>query len=549
MTASSRLWRRVVIAAGALALVLGVAAMVAWVAAGRPGLSQMRAAYLFRQATAATSETQRVSALGRVLELQPLHQQAMLQLAQHELNAGRLEAAFLRFQTIVEAHPAVAQGWLGLAQVRAAAGQPGAASLAADEAVAAGPELVPAHRLRATLCLQTQRNVCAEVAARALSALVPQDPVGASVLEQATSRLVGPAGAPPANAGSPADAAQWPGLLGPRMREFGQHLQRQQWDLAVQLANDAATRWPGTFLGEWLYGVTELSRGRLDEAEQRLQKALVLAPRSHRVLTNLTAVWARKNGPRVAGERLSDIVERDPGAVYAVSIAAQAFLQAREPALAEASLRKAVAASPRSVPAHASLARFLLELDQPDAALDALNTALASMPGQPVLELLRARVLLARGDRSGAQDDCRRVLAKRPDADEAAGLLVLLLLDASGDEGTRATARRQARDLAIRLERNAPIDATAREAIGRSRAAFQNDFDGARGWLSAARDAAPDEPRIRYHLATVLARLGRAPEAVTELRAALEHGQAFAEEADARRLLSSLGAGTTTSGK
>ena len=498
---------------------------------------------------AASSETERVAALARVLELQPSHEQAMLQLAQVELDARRLESAFLRFQTVVEAHPAAALGWLGLAQVRAAAGQLGAASLAADEAVAAAPALVPAHRLRATLCLQAQRNVCAEVAARTLGALVPQEPVGASVLAQATSRLAGPAGAPPANFGSPADAAQWPGLLGQRMREFGQHLQRQEWELAVNLANDAALRWPGTFLGDWLHGIVELSRGRLDEAEQRLQKALVLAPRSHRVLTNLTAVWARKNGPRAAGVRLLDIVERDPGAVYAVSIAAQAFLQAREPALAEASLRKAVAASPRSTPARTFLARYLLELDQPDAALETLDAALTSLPGQPALELLRARALIARGDRSAAQDVCRQVLAKRPDADEAAGLLVLLLLDASGDETTRATARRQANDLVVRLERNVPIDATAREAIGRTRAAFHNDFDGARGWLSAARNAAPDEPRIRYHLAAVLARLGRTPEAVNELRAALEHGQTFTEEADARRLLALLDSGSVTSGK
>ena len=49
------------------------------------------------------------------------------------------------------------------------------------------------------------------------------------------------------------------------------------------------------------------------------------------------------------------------------------------------------------------------------------------------------------------------------------------------------------------------------------------------------------EPRLGYHVAIILGRLGRKAEARAELEAALRSGRSFAEAGEARRLLRGLG--------
>ena len=54
--------------------------------------------------------------------------------------------------------------------------------------------------------------------------------------------------------------------------------------------------------------------------------------------------------------------------------------------------------------------------------------------------------------------------------------------------------------------------------------------------LREARLRAPDNPEIRYHLASALARFGRRVEARRELEPALREGFAFEGQAEAQRL-------------
>ena len=558
----TRRWIAAVAVAGSLAA-MALTAVVApeW-------LSEARAQWSYRSTLAATSAGERRASLQRTLRLMPAHRQARLQLAEDELGAGRYEAAFLQFLVLREAHPERPDGWFGLARIRAAAKQPREAAAAAERAIESAADAAAPHRLRAEMCLQLRRYRCASVEGLALSRLRPADAAGWIALAEATLALDGreaagrelerglAAGAEPeplrrmladTRGRSEGDAAplpdagqvaatlveQWPGQLGEQLHEFTQRLERQDWPGASRVAKAAAGAWGETFVADWLEGIVELAQGRFDAAERHFTAALSAAPGSHRVMTNLATVWSKRDGPRAAGQKLVGLAERDAGAGYALPIAAHAFLEASEPALAETALRKGIVLRPQSARAYRDLAEFQLELDQPDAALATVRAASAKFPHNLRLQLLGAQANRLLGDRQAAIDAYEQALAVRPDLNEATASLAMLVAEGHPDE----TARSRAMSLVRRLQRNAPEEPIAMDAIGWLRFSLGGEAGEGERWLRAARDASPDDPEIRFHLASVLAASGRARDAADELHHSLSSGQTFASESRARELL------------
>jgi predicted Zn-dependent protease len=93
------------------------------------------------------------------------------------------------------------------------------------------------------------------------------------------------------------------------------------------------------------------------------------------------------------------------------------------------------------------------------------------------------------------------------------------------------------------LQCDAPSDADVLGSMGAVLLDGGGDAAEARRWLEAARERAPDSPRIRYQLARAAARSGDRAGARGELEEALRSGVSFDEEPDARRLLRELAGG------
>jgi cellulose synthase operon protein C len=183
------------------------------------------------------------------------------------------------------------------------------------------------------------------------------------------------------------------------------------------------------------------------------------------------------------------------------------------------------------------MADFFLAVDRASDAIATCEQGLAKFPGNADLELLLARAALQLGDRERAIAAYENALAASPDSEIAAAQLARLLATARKDPASRSRALQLVRE----LEFDQPADADVLAAMGAVLLGAGGDATQARLWLEAARQAAPQEPGVRYQLALAYARSGETALARKELGEALSSGRAFAEESEARRLARELG--------
>jgi predicted Zn-dependent protease len=474
--------------------------------------------------------------LGSAVEDDPLHQGARRLLGELYLRGHQVERAFLELQSYTDAFPDDPEGWSDLAEVRLQASQPEQAEAALTSAVERAPERADLRLRRADLRSRIGHFHGAAVDAQAVVRHDPGTVAAATVLATARARLeagdCGPArGQPPG-----ADATAWPGGLGELMREFAAANRNRSAASTSALAARATQEYPGTMLGPWLEGVSSLTLGDLDRAERSFREALASSPRSHRPVTNLVALWSRQRGPGYAGDQLVRMVDRDPGFAYPLPIAAAAYLEDSQPTRAEATIRRMFRVLPASAVPFRDVARFLVQLDRASDAIATASEGLARFPADPDLLEEQARAYARLGDREGALRSWESALSARPDDDAAAAQLARVLIAARKD----AQGQRRALQLVRLLECDAPSDPDVLGAIGLVLLEAGNDAAGARRWLEAARDRAPDSPRLRFELALAYARVQDAAGARRELREAIRSGRPFDEEPEARRLLHEL---------
>jgi len=419
---------------------------------------------------------------------------------------GRYYGAYLDAQAAVDRDPTDAAGWVVLSQAAA--------------------------RLNgATAGVEAPR--------RGIAAVGP-DPALLKQLEQLRAGKSSESTARVQTGRNPADRTEeWPGNLGALARDIVLKMQRKDWEAARTLVHSARQTYPDTMVGPWLDGIVEFSQDHLELAEKHLLEALAVAPRSHRVITSLAGVWSAQRGPAYAGDQLVRTAERDPGFAYPLPIAALAFLEARQPARAEAAIRRAFDLLPGSAVPYRKLAEFYLELDRGSEALAICEEGLGRFPQDVGLQLQHARVSALLGDREAAIRSYEKVLSIRPDLYLAAGQLAKLLVAARKD----GVSQRRALQIVRQLESNAPSDPLVLGAMGWVYLKAAHKAKRARELLEAAAKDAPEELGVRFHLAVAYTRTGKTELARRELRAALESGRPFEEEPDARRLLREIGDG------
>jgi predicted Zn-dependent protease len=489
-----------------------------------------------------------------------------------ELRKGRLEHAFLEFQSLTELEPTNADGWLGLAEVRAQAAQPEEAEAALDEVLALAPTRPGVRTQRAELRYRLGRHQGAYLDAKEVVQADKKDVRAWLVLVRTAAQVKGMPEAVAAaeegitsTGGSPAlvqelaalraggakatpagprlreeaqdRAEKWPLALGALMRDLVNKMQHGDWASSEQLAASAASTYPGTLMGPWLEGVIELSRGRLEAAERHFLRTLEVSPRSHRALTNLVGVWWKAKGPRYAGDQLVALAEKDSGFEYPLPIAAHAYLEADQPPLAESTARLSFAAAKDSPLPYRDVASLYIELDRAGEAAAVCEEGLGRFPTDVELQVLKARASLLLGDREAAIRTYEEVLAKNGDQQGAAGALAPLLVESRTDEASHARALAIVRG----LELDGPLEPEVLGAMGRVYLEVAKDVPRARAYLEVAVRGAPGDPTLHYLLARALLP-DKSAQAVRELRAVLASGRTFPEEVEARRLLETLGA-------
>jgi tetratricopeptide (TPR) repeat protein len=542
---------------------------VALVRLGRTPLSRFLARRdLARASQLASRPDEAASALRSALRRDPRLGEARERLARLDLQRGHLEDAFLGFQSLAELEPDRPEGWRGLARVRLEAGQLEEALFALDRALEADPSATETRRERARLRdrvgqhlgalldarrlleadardvqtwvirIRSERAIRGEKAAveAAQGAIAQAGRERALIAELSPTAAPAPVAPPTLKEGFADRADRWPGTLGPLMRDVASNLRRRDWAAAAALASRARRDHPGSWLGPWLEGVVDQARGDLDAAETRLLEALALSPRSHRAVTNLVAVWSRRHDTLTGADRLVALVDADPGFEYPLPIAARTYLEADQPARAEATARRLLAAAPGSPRPYGDLATLYLELDRPSDALQICEQGLARFQDDPELLLREGRSKAALGDHQGAISAYDTLLARQPDHHLGAAELAILLVDVRGDAGSS----QRALALVHGLELDGPLEPEALGAIGRVSLKVSRDSARALHALELAVRGAPEDPSLRYYLG-LASKLGGKPElALSELRGALQLGRPFPEEAEARRLIHEL---------
>ncbi len=471
-----------------------------------------------------------LGAFDAALKLDPWQREARWQRVQLSIRQGRADIAFLHLTAYVEQFPEDARGWMELAQAMRAGGVSVDAEEIAGRAVDAAPVAIAPRLLRAELRLGNGRLSGAGSDIAAVLAQEPEQPQALRLQRQ--WRAAVEAGREEAAATRPPDRRRgqfWPSALGRHVSAVLAAMGQQQWDQAAGAAEDAARAYPGTMFGPWLQAVVALNQGQHAQAEALLLEALQLAPRSQRALTLLTQVWARWLGVTQAADRLLALVDRDPGHELPWTIAAQAFIEARQPSRALAEMRERLGLPGAGAIPYRRLVELQLQLDDPAAALARCREGLSRHPQDRELAGQLPALLARLGQDQAARAAYQDFLERWPDDHLAsAGYLQLLLESSPGDLD-------EARAVTERLARDYPSEALVLDAMARARLAL-GEVDAARELADAAVRSEPDNPSYIFRLASIRARLGDRAGALRAIDRALAAPGGFAERIDALQL-------------
>lgn len=485
------------------------------------------------------NDTERARAtLRELLRRLPMRREVRWQLIQLELADRRFEQAYLEVKAYSELFPDATEAWMLLANLMNGGGLLDEAEVAAANAVDSAPDAPEPRALRALIRLRRGRLFGARVDAEAILAKDPGNETQRALLARLETLQPAPPRTAHVHRGAPRERGElaeshamvWPGTLAVLRRDSDTAMHDKNWRGADEVAAKARQAYPGSVIGPWISGVSAMAQDNFTAAERYFDEALVAAPRSALIVKGLAQVWARDGGAVGAGDRLMALVRRDPGFAFARRHAANNYLNARRPDLAEDALRQGVS-DPGDVGAWRDLAAFYLGLDRAGDALNTCRDALAKYPHDLALQSLAAR-LTARSEPATAIAQYEQILEAQPDRTGDAVALANLLLDT-------AAGKPRALELMRQAVADAPTELEDIDGLGWA-LLRSGSTPAAIPWLEAASQAAPDRPDIRYHLAAAYAQAGRKKEALAHLDFALKSGAPFSEQPQAQKLQRSL---------
>ncbi|MGH7047264.1 MAG: XrtA/PEP-CTERM system TPR-repeat protein PrsT [Stellaceae bacterium] len=272
------------------------------------------------------------------------------------------------------------------------------------------------------------------------------------------------------------------------------------------------------------------SAKRYPDARMVLQAALQRAPQNTSLKADLIRVEAKIGGVDAGLAKAREFAKADPGTTVYDLVSADLLVDAGKPQEAVALLEKARAAKPSDDGLTTTLARIYARSD-PAKAEAFLTARLKTAPSDFAIGGALAALHLQDKNYDAAIAEYSKLLTARPD--DAASLNNLAWLYQQKGDLVKA------RQLAERAVEAAPAAPQIDDTLGWILLA-QGDAGKAVTYLTAANVSAPTDPAIQYHLAVALHRVGRSGDAEAMLEKLLASGAAFADKAQAQKLLADL---------
>ncbi len=332
---------------------------------------------------------------------------------------------------------------------------------------------------------------------------------------------------------------------------------------ALEVAQELESRQPNNLDVLTAVGRVEVARGEVDRARVTFKRMSELVPNSPAALYRISQFQMRVNDPEHARWSLVQALQADPdylparAALVEVEAGLRKYDEALQlaealardhPALsigevlqgdvlshqgrfAEAATAYASAQAKEPTPAGAvRLFQARWRAGERAVALASLGKWVETHPSDPVARRALASGLMASGDARAAIKQNEILLAASPGDAVVLNNLALLYF-AIGDA--------RALEYAERAHSLAPTDAAVLDTLGWLLVKRDQPERGLT-FLREAHSRLANDPRVRYHLAVALSRLGRTQEARRELERALQSGEEFEEARDARALLLEL---------
>ncbi len=308
---------------------------------------------------------------------------------------------------------------------------------------------------------------------------------------------------------------------------------------------------------------TQVAEGKIDDAIQTFRDAMAARPNDPSVRLGLLKLLNDTGRINEVIAVMREGVAKAPGNLQAMSELVQ-YLNAKRGLGAALDEADALRANPANMPYAAALkGDLLMGLNKPDDASKAYAAEYARMPQEPLL----MRLVVADAA-AGRPDDSSKLLRDwLHDHPDSAGVALALskldlvakryddalahlavVLKAAPNEPQALNNRawiyylrgdKRARDAANEAYLKAPSPDSA-DTLGWIMTA-EGDAKSAVPLLLDASKQRPGDPGIKYHLAAAMKANGRAAEAGTLLKAALESKQPFPDRDAAQKMLTEIG--------
>lgn len=410
------------------------------------------------------------------------------------LQRGNGKDAILDFRSVLKDQPEMAEGHVLLARAHLLAGEPALARESLDKALAFKPALTEAHTLLAGL------------------------DAAAGQFKDAKQRL------DPLLAREPGNVA----LLG---MLFQLQLQEKDWKKSqdtLQRLRRAGADEGAASLAE---GHVAVAQQQWDIAEAAYAKAAQKRPQAAEPLMALVQLDVRRGRMVQAQQRLETLLAKSPEHPYAAGFLGELLLTKGEPAVAISQLETAVRVNPKWTTPYVHLARLHQAQKRTEDGDAVLRKGLEVSPENEQLRLLLALSQSAQGRHDEAIGHYEMVLKRAPASLLAANNLAAALVDHKGDP--QSLERALALSRRFEAEKANPY---LLDTLGWAHHKLGHGADAVRV-LQQATAMAPDHPILNYHLGAAYVKVGRGTDAVTHLKKALASGTPFDGLDDAKTLL------------
>jgi putative PEP-CTERM system TPR-repeat lipoprotein len=493
-----------------------------------PGLTRAKAG-LANLALQANDLPKAQKLIDQLLKEQPKHPGYQQLLGQLQLRRGDRAAARKAFDTATQLDPAAIPPRLQLARLDAAAGQFDAAQRRLEQILASPGQAKALEPMLELALLNDQRGQKAQ-AQQWLTRAMDNGPAGDKRAALLLMDLHLRHGEPALAVKVATDKLNGLGSEDvPVLLATSRALLANQDNTGARTLLTRAARLAGFDTGVQVeIAALQLAAGNVPGATHSVDKALSNAPQHLPALAVRVDVLIRQGDLNGAGQLAKQLSQQHPGRAIGPLLEGNVAALRNQAPQAVAHFRRAHQVEPSSTTAlrlHAALAATA-----PAEARALATQWLKRFPQDRAMHAAHADELARNGLYREAAPAYRALLAVAPRDKGGLNNLASVLMQLK-DPGALAAA-----EAAFKQYPGDPdvIDTMAW-------ASYQaGQKDRALQLLRDARLRAPNHPEVRYHLAQVLADLGRKAEAKQELAPILESGQRFASLAEARKLMETL---------